>query len=95
MQYPTDAVTLLGGCLRGFGQWGARATSYMSGGRFLDTIIHLTTGMHELPVQSYRTGEFSQMRWAMCVAYYIPPGMAAQLIDVVDHLRRQKDAQVA
>ena len=30
------------------------------------------------------------MPWAMCVAYYIPPGMAAQLIYVVDHPRKKK-----
>ena len=63
---------------------------YISGGKFIDTIVHLTTGMHELPVQSNRTGEPSQMRWAMCVAYYIPPGLAAQLIDVVDHPQKKK-----
>ena len=95
MQYPTDAVTLLGGCFRGFGKWCVCETSYISGGKFLDTIIHLTTGLHELPRQSYRAAEPSQMRWFMCVAYYIPPGMAAQLIDVVDRPRKKQVVQVA
>ena len=65
-------------------------TVYTSAGKFLDIIIHLTTGMHELPVQRYRTGEPSQMPWAMCAAYYIPPGMAAPLVDVVDHPQKKK-----
>ena len=73
MQYPTDAVTLLVGCFRGFGRWGVCEIAYISGGKFLDTVVYLKTGMRELPVQSNRTGEPSQMRWAMCVAYYIPP----------------------
>ena len=30
------------------------------------------------------------MRWAMRVAYYSPPGMAAQLIHVVDHPRKKQ-----
>ena len=46
--------------------------------------------MHELPVQRYGTCEPSQIRWAMCVAYYISPGMAAPLIDVVDHPQKKK-----
>ena len=46
--------------------------------------------MPEFFQQSYRAAEPSQMRWAMCVAYYIPPGMAAQLIHVVDHPRKNK-----
>ena len=83
-QYPTDAITLLGGCFRGFGNWGVCERSYINAGKFLDTIVHLPRGVHEIPVQTMRHGTTSQMRWAMCVAYYVPPGMAAQLIDVVD-----------
>ena len=41
-------------------------------------------------MQRYRTGEPSQMPWAMRAAYYIPPGMAAPLIDVVDHPNKKK-----
>ena len=41
-------------------------------------------------MRSYRAAEPSQMRWATCVAYYIPPGMAAQRIDVVDHPQKNK-----
>jgi len=81
---------LLGGCFRGVGTWGVCETSYISGGKFLDTTLHLTEGMHELPRQSYRAAEPSQMRWAMCVAYYIRPGVEAQLIHVVDHPRQKK-----
>ena len=29
------------------------------------------------------------MPCAMCVAYYIPPGMAAKLIHAVDHTRKK------
>ena len=46
--------------------------------------------MRELPVQSSKTSKLSQMRWAMCVAYYIPPVMAALLIDVVDNTQKMK-----
>ena len=65
-------------------------TSYTTGGKFLDTIVYRTTGMQELPTQSYRAAEPSQVRWAMCVAYYSPPGMAAQLIDVVDRPQKKR-----
>ena len=94
VQYPTDAITLLGGCFRGFGKWGLCETSYINAGKFLDTIVHLPRGVHEIPVQTMRHGTTSQMRWAMCVAYYVPPGMAAQLIDVVDSANK-KHVQVA
>ena len=88
-QYPTDAITLLGGCFRGFGKWGLCETSYINAGKFLDTTVHLPRGVHEIPVQTMRQGTTSQMRWAMCVAYYMPPGMAAQLIDVVDSANKK------
>ena len=88
-QYPTNAITLLGGCFRGFGAWGMCETSYISGGKFVDTIAHLTKGVHELPVQTFKTRKSSQMRRAMCVAYYVPPGMAAQLIGVVSKPERR------
>ena len=88
-QYPPDAITLLGGCFRGFGKWGLCETSYINAGKFLDTIVHLPRGVHEIPVQTMRHGTTSQMRWAMCVAYYVPPGMAAQLIDVVDSANKK------
>ena len=83
-QYPIDAITLLGGCFRGFGNSGMCETSYIDGAKVLDTIVHLPRGVHEIPVQNIgRTRPDRQMRWAMCVAYYVPPGMAAQLLDVV------------
>ena len=82
-QYPRNAITLLGGCFRGFGRWGLCETSFISAGKFLDTISHLTTGVHELPTQVDRAGVVNEMRWAMCVAYYIPAGMGAQLLKVV------------
>ena len=60
----------------------------------------MATGTHELPVRSSRNSEVSQMRWAMCVAYYIPRGMAALRIDVVGttqekHVLRSPDAFLA
>jgi hypothetical protein len=88
-EHPTNAITLLGGCFRGFGAWGLCETSYISGGKFVDTIAHLTTGVHELPVQTFKTRKSSRMRWAMSVAYYVPPGMAAQLIGVVSKPERR------
>ena len=75
---------------------GVCETSYINAGKFLDTIVHLPRGVHEIPVQTMRPDTTSQMHWAMCVAYYVPPGMAAQLIDVVDSANiKKKHVQVA
>ena len=63
-QYPSNAITLLGGCFRGFGKWGVCETSFISAGKFLDVITHLTTGVHELPKV-----KLHDLRGAMCVAY--------------------------
>ena len=95
MQHPTDAVTLLGCCFRGFGTWGVCETIVISAGKFLDTTIHLTTGMHELSMQMYKTGDPNQMPRAMSAAHYIPPSMATPLIDVVDHPQKKNAVQVA
>ena len=82
-QYPRDAITLLGGCFRGFGKWGLCETSFISAGKFLDAVTHLPVGVQELPKQLDKNQKAHEMRWAMCVAYYMPPGMAKELLAVV------------
>ena len=33
--------------------------------------------------------KFHEMRWSMCVAYYVPMGMAGKLIDAVDNTTKR------
>ena len=65
--------------------WGVCETSFIWFDNFLDVIAHLTTGVHELPQKQDKNGKLYEMRWAMCVAYYVPPGMAAMLVCVVEN----------
>jgi len=60
-------------------------TSFISSGKFIEVIPHLTTGVHELPQNPGQGDKFHEMRWSMCVAFYFAMGMAGKLIDAVDN----------
>ena len=53
-------------------------------------ISHLTTGAHELPQNLAQGDKFREMRWSMCVAYYVYLGIAGKLIDAVDNTTKRK-----
>ena len=77
------------GGVRGFGTWSVCVTSFVSQGQLLDVLPHLRTGTQVLPVKHTQHGQAFPMRWAMCVAYYVPPGMAFKLLSTVDTATRK------
>jgi hypothetical protein len=71
------ALTLLGGVFCGFGRW-SDSDEFVRSGEFVAELAKLRRGVNELP-----TREGVRMRWIMCCAYYLPQGMAAELVAAV------------
>lgn len=71
------AMTLLGGVFCGFGRW-ADNDAFVRSGEFVAELARLAPGVNELPC---RGG--ARVRWIMAVAYYLPRGMAAELVEAV------------
>jgi hypothetical protein len=100
--YPTDGITLLGGCFKGWGNWGVGYSSFLASLAFLLVLSSQSVGIHPLPQRGDCHGGASssqqaskqraardrqEMRWSMCVAYFVPPGMASRLCNHVQQAK--------
>ena len=85
-EFPEGTITLLGGVFRGYGKWCEKTVDQRAYST-RDFIAHrdsFSYGVNELPTQ-----EGSRMRWVMAVAYHLPVGMAAKLVDIVDRTTKK------
>ncbi len=96
--YPSDAITLLGGCFKGFGRWSCRMTGFVTSCTFLRVLCRYQAGVNPLPKRTDSSRQASQelaakscdnMCWAMCVAYFVPAGMAAKLCKDVEACKKR------
>ena len=80
-----NALTLLGGVFCGHARKWTDTGPFVSKGEFVEEFESFEPGVHELPVR-----DGVRMRWYMAVAYYIPAGMAQQLVDAVYATTKKK-----
>ena len=102
-EFPTDGITLLGGCFKGWGKWGVGYSAFVSSHGFLKVLAESPLGIQPLPQRGHlkpgsqqaskqrvaKAKPHDEMKWAMCVAYWIPPGMATHLCDLVSKAARK------
>lgn len=103
--YPTDGITLLGGCFRAFGGW-SPSDNIEQNGVLLDVLASLVSGCNPMPQRARAEVHHGQspgggqapaaqddsnqvVKWTMCVAYFIPPGFARVLCDAVAKTRKR------
>jgi len=82
--YPTDGITLLGGCFKGWGNWGVGYSSFLASLAFLKVLSIQSVGIQPLPQRGDCRGGASSsqqasqqqaarggqdMRWAICPSW--------------------------
>ena len=83
-ELPQDSVTLLGGVFKGYGAWDGPEQRAFAKGGFLEELAKFKHGLNELPTRDGR-----RMRWVMAVAYHLPRGVAAKLVDAVERTEKK------
>jgi hypothetical protein len=88
--YPSDGVAVLGGVFHGARTWKEVNKDALEGGVHVDFLSMLQEGWNPIPgsgsSSSSSTGApgivagAPRMKWTMCVAYFLPRGIAAMLV---------------
>ena len=92
IDFPDDAITLLGGVLRTPGLWDREASEFVKPGAIGNVLASLRPGVNEMPHLLTTTGStivVKATKFTMCVAYYLPRRVAGLLLeDALSNRRR-------